>query len=259
MVKFEKVYDPGKDEIISREEAIESGKVINPYFRCPVCQTEESTLTIFHRDGDTFFRLMPDGKHTDPECAYGVEKEKIRKMVKQVRDYLEVNEDSCIYELKKKMLANQNSTATPSHSNIASATSKSSPVRSTSTEKTVTVARPHQFKPTQQNIAKVRSILESGELDHIRDKKNKKLPVCLYGEMILKDGSKNNDYHNYDVYDQQQNFLFSLGVSITYQAELINEIESHLDQPVKFYGIFEFYTRNGFLDALTYKSNLFFI
>ena len=47
MVKFEKVYDPGKDEIISREEAIESDKINNPYFRCPVCQTEESTLGIF--------------------------------------------------------------------------------------------------------------------------------------------------------------------------------------------------------------------
>lgn len=258
MVKFEKVYDPGKDEIISREEAIESDKVINPYFRCPVCQTEESTLGIFHRDGDSFFRLMPDGKHTDPECAYGVEKEKIRKMVKQQRNYLDVNEDSCIYELKKKMLANQNITATPSQSNIASANSRPSSVRSTSAEKTVTVARPHQFQLTQQNIAKVRSILESGELDHIRDKKDKKLPVCLYGEMILKTGSKNKYFHNYDVYDQQQNFLFSLGINV-YNKELINEIESHLDQPVKFYGIFEFYTRNGFLDALTYKSDLFFI
>lgn len=259
MVKFEKVYDPGKDEIISREEAIESDKINNPYFRCPVCQTGESTLGIFHYGHNTFFRLLPEGKHTDPECAYGVEKEKIRKMVKQVRDYLEVNEDSCIYDLKKKMFANQNSTATPSHSNIASANSKSSPVRSTSASKTVTVARPHQFQLTQRNIAKIRSILENGELDHIRDKKDKKLPVCFYGEMILKDDSKNKSFHNYNVYDQQQNFLFSLGVSITYQAELINEIESHLDQPVKFYGIFEFYTRNGFLDAFTYKSDLFFI
>lgn len=259
MVKFEKVYDPGKDEIISREEAIESDKINNPYFRCPVCQTEESTLGVFHYDHNAFFRLLPEGKHTDSECAYGVEKEKIRKMVKQQRNFLDVNEDSCIYELQKKMLANQNSTATPSHSNIVSTNSKSSSVRSTSASKTVTVARPHQFQLTQRNIVKVRSILESGELDHIRDKKNKKLPVCLYGEIILKDVSKNNDYHNYDVYDQQQNFLFSLGVSITYQAELINEIESHLGQLVKFYGIFKFYTRKGFLDALTYKSDLFFV
>lgn len=258
MVKFEEVYDPEKEKNISRQEAIKSDKALNPYFQCPVCQTKESTLTIFHRDGDTFFRLMPEGKHTNPDCGYKATKEKIRKMVKQQRNFLDVNEDSCIYELKKKMLGHQDSTATPLHSNVDSANSRSSYVRSTSASKTVTVARPHQFKLTQQNIAKVRSILETGELEHIQDENNQKLPVCLYNEMFLKAGSKNKYFHNYDVYDQQKNFLFSLGINV-YDKELINKVESHLDQLVKFYGIFEFYTNNGFLDALVYNKDLFFI
>ena len=44
MAKFETVYDPEKDKIISRKEATKSNKALNPYFRCPVCKTKESTL-----------------------------------------------------------------------------------------------------------------------------------------------------------------------------------------------------------------------
>lgn len=259
MAKFETVYDPEKDKIISRQEAIKSNKTLNPYFRCPVCKTKESTLTIFHRDGDTFFRLLPDGKHTDPDCSYKVKKEKLRKMVKKQRDYLDVNEDSCIYELKKKMLGNQNSKLTlPRSKNIPSAPKSSSTRPTTSVSQTVTVSRPHMFKLTQQNIAKVRSILETGEFDQLKDKKSKKLPVCLYNKILLKIGSKNKLFYNYDVYDHQHNFLFSLGIS-AYQKELINKIESHLNQLAKFYGILEFYIRSGFLDATVYNADLFFV
>lgn len=253
MAKFEKVYDPEKDEIISRQEAIDSN-ITEPYFQCPICQTKESTLTIFYRQNVAFFRLLPNGEHTDPDCGYKVDTKELRKRVIQQRDYLNVNEASFVRELKK-MVLNQQHKATAYANNNNSGSNQPSSTHSATTSRTINVSHPHRFQLTQRNIEKVRSILETGELEKVQDNK---LPIGLYGKAIFKLNSQNKNFHNYDVYDQHQHPLFSLGVSVS-QKKLIDEIESHLDQPVEFYGIFNFYTRNGFLDALTFNSDLFFV
>lgn len=254
MVKFEKVYDPKKGKIVKRQEAIdqiELKKVINPFYQCPVCQTKESTLTIEHRNDDIFFKLLPNGKHTDPACTYGIKKSEIREKVKQQRDYLNVKEDSFLYELQKMMLSNGNKTSFSSTKTNAGSSSTNVLTTSSSTvSKTVKKPHPHRFQPTQRNMDKICSILENGEFD-----KEDKIPIGLYGEIILKFKSQNGKFYNYHVMDKNKNHLFSLGVT---DPSLINQIKSHLNKPVKFYGIFNFFLRQWksvtFLNALVYNG-----
>lgn len=254
MVKFEKVYDPKKDEIISRQKAINQIKnkgIIDPYYRCPVCQTKESTLTIEHRNGDIFFKLLPSGNHTDPDCAYGVKSSEIRQKVQQQRDYLNVNEESFLYELQKMILNNGNKTAsTFSKINTDSSYTNVSLTNSLKTSKTVRKSHPYRFQPTQRNMEKIRFILENGKFDN-----GDRIPIGLYGEIILKFKSQRGKFYNYYVTGKNKNYLFSLGVT---NPSLINQIENHLNKTVKFYGIFYFFLRNWqsktFLNALVYNG-----